>query len=215
MLTNLNGVKVVLGQECKQNRFDKGITILEALVSTAIIAIGFIAIFQMVQYSIRSIDVSGERTKSSLLISMVAEDLISEKNASSPTSKVSLTDYLISQEKSGKTSWNAPSCNSGSSTSQTFTNTVDAKKYKWANRFSKRRLKCKGVENKKELKVYDICNNAASGNVCTYNNNKNYSGTRLYDQMVIGRMEVNISTGRVDNQGSKKPKKGYLYFQIR
>ena len=97
MLTNLNGVKVVLGQECKKNRFDKGITILEALVSTAIIAIGFIAIFQMVQYSIRSIDVSGERTKSSLLISMVAEDLISEKNASSPTSKVSLTDYLINQ----------------------------------------------------------------------------------------------------------------------
>ena len=70
--------------------------------------------------------------------------------------------------------------------------------------------------NKKELKVYDICNNAASGNVCTYNNNKNYSGTRLYDQMVIGRMEVNISTGRVDNQGNKKPKKGYLYlYQIR
>ncbi len=33
--------------------------------------------------------------------------------------------------------------------------------------------------------------------------------------MVIGRMEVNISTGRVDNQGNKKPKKGYLYFQIR
>ena len=29
------------------------------------------------------------------------------------------------------------------------------------------------LENKKELKVYDICNNAASGNVCTYNNNKN------------------------------------------
>ena len=58
MLTNLDGVKVVLGHECKQNRFDKGITILEALVSTAIIAIGFIAIFQMVQYSIRSIAVS-------------------------------------------------------------------------------------------------------------------------------------------------------------
>ena len=53
----------------------------------------------MVQYSIRSIDVSSERTKSGLLISMVAEDLISEKNASSPTSKVSLTDYLINQEK--------------------------------------------------------------------------------------------------------------------
>ena len=85
---------MVAGQECKKQS-ERGITILEALVSTAIIAIGFIAIFQMVQYSIRSIDVSGERTKSNLLISMVAEDLISEKNATSPTNKVSLVDYLV------------------------------------------------------------------------------------------------------------------------
>jgi len=91
----------------------------------------------------------------------------------------------------------------------------DTKKYKWTNRFSKRRLKCKGTENKKELKVYDICNNAASGNVCTYNNNKDYNGTGIYDQLVIGRMEVNVSTGRIDNSGNKKPKKGILYFQIR
>tara|TARA_Y100000768_G_scaffold86771_1_gene62180 strand:- start:164 stop:781 length:618 start_codon:yes stop_codon:yes gene_type:complete len=205
---------MVTGQECKK-QFERGITILEALVSTAIIAIGFIAIFQMVQYSIRSIDVSGERTKSNLLISMVAEDLISEKNATSPTNKVSLVDYLVGQEKSGKASWNAPSCVSGSSANQSFNNTVDTKKYKWTNRFSKRRLKCKGTENKKELKVYDICNNAASGNVCTYNNNKDYNGTGIYDQLVIGRMEVNVSTGRIDNSGNKKPKKSILYFQIR
>mgnify|MGYP001266757292 CR=1 FL=1 len=38
----------------------KGTTLLEALVATAIIGIGFIAIFQMVTYSVRSIDVSGE-----------------------------------------------------------------------------------------------------------------------------------------------------------
>ena len=35
----------------------KGTTLLEALVATAIIGIGFIAIFQMVTYSVRSIDV--------------------------------------------------------------------------------------------------------------------------------------------------------------
>ena len=45
---------------------EKGMTLLEALVSTAIIGIGFVAIFQMVQYSVRSIDVSGERTKANL-----------------------------------------------------------------------------------------------------------------------------------------------------
>jgi Tfp pilus assembly protein PilV len=40
---------------------EKGITLLEGLVSTAIIGIGFVAVFQMVQYSVRSIDVSGEK----------------------------------------------------------------------------------------------------------------------------------------------------------
>ena len=36
-----------------------GITIIEALVSAVIVGIGFIAIFQMVNYSVQSIDVSG------------------------------------------------------------------------------------------------------------------------------------------------------------
>ena len=39
-----------------------GLTILEGLVSTAIVGIGFIAILQMVNYSVQSIDNSGERT---------------------------------------------------------------------------------------------------------------------------------------------------------
>ena len=47
------------------------------------------------------------------------------------------------------------------------------------------------------------------------NNNKNYTGTGIYDQWVLGRMEVNVSTGRVDASGNAKPKKKYLYFQIK
>ena len=35
-----------------------GLSILEALISTAIVGIGFVAIFQMVNYSVQSIDVS-------------------------------------------------------------------------------------------------------------------------------------------------------------
>ena len=72
----------------------KGLTLLEALVSTAIIGIGFVAIFQMVNYSVRSTDVSGERTKANFLASMVAEDLLSEKSADSPTTGTNLRDYL-------------------------------------------------------------------------------------------------------------------------
>ena len=205
----------MVGLGCNFFKNKKGITLIEALVSTVIIGIGFVAIFQMVQYSVRSIDVSGERTKSNLLISMVVEDLISEKNSTSPTNKVSFVDYLVSEEKKGKASWNSATCSTGSSSSKTFTNTLDAKKYKWDNRFSKRRLKCKGAHNRKALKVYDICNNAAAGNSCTYNNNKNYKGAGIYDQWVLGRMEVNVSTGRVDASGNAKPKKKYLYFQIK
>ena len=53
-----------------------GLTLIEALVSVVIVGIGFVSIFQMVNYSIRSIDVSGERTKTNFLVSMVAEDLL-------------------------------------------------------------------------------------------------------------------------------------------
>jgi Tfp pilus assembly protein PilV len=56
-----------------------GLTLIEALVSVVIVGIGFISIFQMVNYSIRSIDVSGERTKSNFLVAMVAEDLMADR----------------------------------------------------------------------------------------------------------------------------------------
>ena len=46
-----------------KKNFEKGVSLLEALVSTAIVGIGFLAVFQLVNYSVGSINVSGERTK--------------------------------------------------------------------------------------------------------------------------------------------------------
>ena len=57
-----------------------GISILEAVMATAVVGIGFVAIFQMVSYSTQSIDVSGERTKANYLVSMLAEDVIGNRN---------------------------------------------------------------------------------------------------------------------------------------
>ena len=57
-----------------------GLTLLEALMSTAIVGIGFVAIFQMVNFSVQSIDTSGERTKANYLVSMIAEDIIGHRN---------------------------------------------------------------------------------------------------------------------------------------
>ena len=51
-LVNLNGM-VVTGIDNRKK--EKGMTLLEALVSTAIIGIGFVAVFQMVNYSVQSI----------------------------------------------------------------------------------------------------------------------------------------------------------------
>ena len=55
---------------------EKGLTLLEALLSTAIVGIGFVAVFQLVNFSINSIDISSERTKVNYLTGMIAEDII-------------------------------------------------------------------------------------------------------------------------------------------
>ncbi len=67
---NMNKLKNILG-----------LTILEGLVSTAVVGIGFIAILQMVNYSVQSIDTSGERTKANYLVSMMAEDVLGHKDS--------------------------------------------------------------------------------------------------------------------------------------
>ena len=64
----------------KKYREQKGMSILEALVASVIVGIGFIAIFQMVNYSVTSINVSGERTKANYLVSMIAEGMIGYKD---------------------------------------------------------------------------------------------------------------------------------------
>ena len=196
----------MVGVICKK-KSEKGMTLLEALVSTAIIGIGFIAIFQMVNYSVQSIDVSGERTKSNYLVGMVAEELISEKHSTSPTKDVKLMDYLVSNKVSGsQSSWRMGSCSTGTSKTGSSSNAWDNKIKKYEDRFSKRRIKCRGNQDIKFLKVFDICNNSASGNSCTYNNVQRYDNdTGIYDKWYLGKMEVNMNNG---------VKKKYLYFQI-
>ena len=60
----------------KKYRNQKGLSIIEAIVSSVIVGIGFIAIFQMVNYSVNSINVSSERTKANYLVSMIAEGML-------------------------------------------------------------------------------------------------------------------------------------------
>ena len=190
----------------KQKANQRGITILEALVSTAIIGIGFVAVFQMVQYSIRSIDVSGERTKMNYLVGMVAEDIISDKDTEDDKKNVFL-DKLIEKKKTSKdktNSWEL-GCDVKPTQRKTYAKDVlELKLQKWNFRFADDRLKCRGAKDTKALKIFDICNNKVSGKSCNYQNQDTKSA--IYEELYIGRMEAKINDGR---------KTKYLYFPIK
>lgn len=192
----------------KKKANERGITILEALVSTAIIGIGFVAVFQMVQYSIRSIDVSGERTKMNYLVGMVAEDIISDKDTEDEKKNVFL-DKLIEKKKDASIKDKTNSWELGCEVKPTkpkdyAKNVLELKLQKWKFRFADDRLKCRSDKDTKALKVFDICNNKVSGKNCNYQNQDTKSA--IYEELYIGRMEAKINDGR---------KTKYLYFPIK
>jgi len=60
---------------------EKGLSLLEALISTAIVGIGFMAVFQLVNFSVNSINVSAERTKINYITTMIVEDILGSRDA--------------------------------------------------------------------------------------------------------------------------------------
>ena len=191
-----------------------GLSLLEALVATAIIGIGFIAIFQMTKYSVESINVSSDRTKANYLVEMVAEDLIANRHSKYGSSK--FVDHL---RKSGHV-WKIDSCKKGPKKKAEVSslyedekdNAPENKIRKWNALFSSdKHLKCRRstasdttttTKDTKSLKIITICNSVE----CDYDS----SGTEDpysvlgYDKMYIGRMKVKMNAG-------KKIK--FLYFQ--
>ena len=61
----------------------KGFSIIESVVCLVIIGIGFIAVNQLITFSIASMDQSMERTKVNFLSEMVIEDMIGDVNNAS------------------------------------------------------------------------------------------------------------------------------------
>ena len=170
---------------------EKGVSLIEALVATAIIGIGFIAVFQMVQYSVRSIDVSGERTKATYLAGMVAEDLYSDKEQEKES--VKFIDYLIKHPWTLKTDQceNTPTI----ITDFVGNNAVDNKMDKWTSRMAKNYLKCKDASSEsKKLNIYKICHTGCA-----------VTKPQEHDDIYVGKMEMKL------NQNKTKR----LYFQIK
>ena len=167
-----------------------GITLLESLISTAIIGIGFVAIFQMVNFSVQSIDSSSERTKANYLVSMIAEDIIAHKITETSFERI---------EACG------PKKNTIDSIKPIYETVVEDagenKKEKWNSIFkTDRYLKCKSEKDIKDIKIFQICKSG-----CTYVSSDALPGIHadVYDEMYIGRVQVNMNDGK---------KRKFLYF---
>ena len=174
-----------------------GLSILEALVSTAIVGIGFIAILQMTNFSVQSIDNSGDRTKANYLAEMIAEDVISSRDSL----------YGVKSDNSNivfKKGWEAKlncenlSTDSGNTENIYETQNIDApsnKEKKWDAIFNKNRfLKCKSNNETKKLETFEVCR----WDDCAYKNNL------VFDPIYISRVEMLLNNGK---------KRKYLYFQ--
>ena len=173
-----------------------GLSILEALVSTAIVGIGFIAILQMTNFSAQSIDNSGDRTKANYLAEMIAEDVISSRDSL----------YGVKSDNSNivfKDGWEATLDCENILTDSDDTNiykaqNIDApsnKEAKWDAIFDKNRfLKCKSNNETKKLETFKVCKWD-----CTLKNDFVFD-----DPIYISRVEMLLNNGK---------KKKHLYFQ--
>ena len=198
-------MRLMSGFYSKNNR---GLTLIEALVATVIVGIGFVAVFQMVQYSIRSIDVSSDRNKGGYLVNIIAEDVLANKRTVSDNQNFS--DALLEDQ------WSITQCTNEFQTEQQ-TNTLDNKLQSWNSYFDYGITKCKSDEDIRALTIIDICNNTTSPEktfACTYINNSEFNyqenglneTKRYYDQIHFGKMELRF------NKGTKTRN---LYFQIK
>ena len=199
-----------------KSKKESGLSILEALISTAIVGIGFIAILQMTNFSVQSIDSSGERTKANFLTTMIVEDIIGNRNTyhgkkADDVKTPTAANPRFSEYIRGKTASNPaisdpcvkdPQNQTTASNpekdiySQQKDNAPQNKEDKWKEVFAENRfLKCRSNKETKKLQVFKMCRWQS----CTiYNAN-------IYDEpMYVGRLEVMLNNGK---------KRKYIYFQ--
>ena len=171
-----------------------GLSILEALVATLIVGVGFAAVFQMVNYSAVSINTSAERTKTNFLIDMIVEDLVSAQDTIAGDSRKlhavdSLTDkrVLLNITDCNKYEGDGdmyPSIADG----EALNTSPDRKQAKWKHLIATdNAIKCRSGKDTRSVQVFKI----------------RPAGT--LDEVFFGKVEIRM------NNGSKVK---YLYFPI-
>ncbi len=199
----------------KNNFYIKGISLLEAIVSTAIIGIGFVAILQMTNYSVSSINTSGERTKANFLTNMIAEDTVGNRSTGMTVDNFSekMIDLLkLSQadtdagvqmhdlssfcSKGGTKDVNTGNIY-GSYTPEEKEAASEMKYRKWGAIFNtKDYMNCKGTNETRKFQIFKLSPSWGSGDI----ENNNITDEIMY----IGKVQIKLNDG-------KKTK--FLYFQ--
>ena len=199
------------------NKKISGLSLLEALMSTAIVGIGFVAILQMTNYSVQSIYTSGERTKANYLTNMIVEDVIGHKNIVTG-SAINFSDYLFQNEFNpnfcdNPVSGTTLTGNIGNAGNVYGNDEVDGplmKLRKWeALLNNKNYLNCKGTNERRNFRVFKIGSQwSAEPGILVNTNERPVDGADvpyvLDDLMYIGRIQMNLNDGK---------KRKYLYFQ--
>ena len=184
-----------------------GLSILEALVSTAIIGIGFVAILQMTNYSVQSIYTSGERTKANYLTNLIAEDVIGHKEIVTGSAK-NFSDFLSENEFNSDFCENAAIGTASANTGNIYGgDEVDGplmKTRKW-----QALLNCKGTNERRNFRVFKIGSQwSLEPGILVNTNTRTIDGSDvpyvMDDLMYIGRVQINLNDGK---------KRKYLYFQ--
>ena len=108
---------------------NKGVTLIEALVSVVIVAIGFLSVYQLTSYAINSIDSSIDRTKLNFLSEMMAEDMMADPS--------NAKKYQYSQ-----------TCSYNNNSGQ---NLYDLRRNKWNEKFKDMIDNCKTKDQKQTI----------------------------------------------------------------
>ena len=195
------------------NKKISGLSLLEALISTAIVGIGFVAILQMTNYSIQSIFTSGERTKANYLTNMIAEDVIGHKNAVTGAAE-NFSDFLFQNEFNADFCESAAGLTASPNRGNIYGNDVIdghlMKQRKWqALLNNKDYLNCKGGNERRNFRVFKIGSQwSGEPDILANDNERTIDGSQVPyvtdDIMYIGRIQMNLNDGK---------KRKYLYFQ--
>ena len=199
----------------KMNKKISGLSLLEAVISTAIVGIGFVAILQMTNYSIQSIYISGERTKANYLTNVIAEDVIGNQDINT-TGDNNFSNLLSQREFNSNfcQSNSGGTNNSGEIYSGTTNNTtnVEIKTNKWnALLNNKDYLNCAGRNETRNFRVFKVVSrwSQVDGLInpqqTDIDNNGSPDEPYVMDEvMYIGRVQFNLNNGK---------KRKFLYFQ--